>query len=75
VVQCFVSDLVASVTPSVTRLRKFEKIRLKPGESRTVTFTLRPGDLAFVNRDNQLVAEPGAFEVQIGGQKAGFVLE
>lgn len=75
VVQCFVSDLVASITPSVTRLRKFEKIRLKPGESRTVTFTLRPGDLAFVNRDNQLVAEPGAFEVQIGGQKAGFILE
>ena len=46
VVELFVSDLVASLTPDVKRLRGFEKIDLKPGESKTVTFKLpikRPG--------------------------------
>lgn len=74
VVQCYTSDLVASVTPSVKRLRKFEKISLKPGESRTVTFTLTVADLSFVNRQNKRVTESGDFTVEIGGKKATFTL-
>ena len=45
VVQLFVSDLIASLTPDVKRLRGFEKIDLKPGESKTVTFKLPLKDL------------------------------
>ena len=53
VVQLFVSDLIASLTPDVKRLRGFEKIDLKAGESKTVTFKLPLNNLAFVNTDNK----------------------
>ncbi|MEP6584227.1 MAG: glycoside hydrolase family 3 N-terminal domain-containing protein, partial [Ginsengibacter sp.] len=49
VVQLFVSDLIASLTPDVKRLRGFEKIELKAGESKTITFKLNLKDLAFIN--------------------------
>ena len=65
VVQLFVSDLIASLTPDVKRLRGFEKIDLKPGESKTVTFNLPLKDLAFVNTDNKKVLEAGDFKIQI----------
>ncbi|MDX1585289.1 MAG: glycoside hydrolase family 3 N-terminal domain-containing protein [Balneolaceae bacterium] len=66
VVQLYASDLVASVTPAVKRLRKFEKIHLDAGETKTVTFTLLPEDLAFVGRDNEWITEAGEFALQIG---------
>ncbi|HKK45899.1 MAG TPA: glycoside hydrolase family 3 C-terminal domain-containing protein, partial [Balneolaceae bacterium] len=65
VVQLYVSDLVASVAPPVKKLRDFNKIDLKPGETKTVTFNLSPKDLAFVGRDNKWITEPGDFKVQI----------
>ncbi|MFA5555348.1 MAG: glycoside hydrolase family 3 N-terminal domain-containing protein, partial [Phycisphaerae bacterium] len=49
----FTSDLVASHTPDVRRLRAFEKVELAPGESKTVTFTINADDLAFVNTDGR----------------------
>lgn len=63
------SDRYASISPDVKRLRGFDKISLKPGESRTVHFELSDKDLAFVNTDNQWITEPGAFEIRIGDQK------
>jgi beta-glucosidase len=57
VVQLFVSDLIASLTPDVKRLRGFEKVDLKPGESKTVTFKLPLKDLAFINTDNKRTLE------------------
>ena len=72
VVQLYVSDKVAGITPPVKRLRAFEKVNLKPGESKTVTFTLVPRDLAFVGIDNKWVTEAGDFEVSVGGLKKGF---
>ena len=75
VVQLYVSDLYASITPSVKRLRGFEKIELAPGEKKTVTFEISAGDLAFVNRDLKSVAEPGDFEVEINGLKQKFELK
>lgn len=65
VVQLFVSDLVASISADVKRLRGFEKIDLKPGESKTVTFALPLKDLAFVNNDNKKILEAGDFKIQI----------
>jgi len=75
VVQLYTSDLVASITPDMRRLRRFEKISLQPGESRRVDFTLKASDLAFVNAKNQWVTEPGEFEVAINDKKALFRYE
>ena len=69
------SDLVASITPSVKRLRKFTKLHLEPGESQVVTFALRPEDLAFIGRDNEWVTEPGTFRLMVGGLEAEFDYE
>ena len=66
VVQLYVSDLVASITPAVKRLRNFTKIQLEPGETKTVSFTLMPEDLAFVGKDNEWITEPGEFALHIG---------
>lgn len=63
------SDLVASITPDVLRVRRFDKINLKPGESKTVTFTLPATDLAFVGYDGKWIIEKGEFEFTVGGQK------
>lgn len=71
-VELYTRDLYASITPNMRRLRAFEKISLNPGEEKTVTFTLRPEDLAFVNAQLKTVTEPGQFEVIIGDLKATF---
>jgi beta-glucosidase len=72
VVQLFVSDLVASLTPDMKRLRGFEKISLAPGASATVTFRLPLKDLAFVNPSNKKQLEAGSFKVQVGGLDTEF---
>ena len=74
VVQLYSTDKVASITPSVKRLRAFEKIELEPGASQTVKFTLSTRDLAFVGIDNTWVTEPGDFSVSVGGLSADFVV-
>jgi beta-glucosidase len=71
----YVSDLVASISPPGKRLRRFAKVSLKPGESRTLTFKLRNEDLSFINSENKRVAEPGDFEVKIGGLTQKFTLK
>lgn len=67
VVQLYLRDEVASVTRPVQELRGFRKIRLEPGESRTVTFTLTPADLEYYNLAMERVVEPGWFTVSVGG--------
>lgn len=75
VIQLYTSDKVASITPDMKRLRRFEKIGLKPGESRKVSFTLTASDLAFVNARNQWVTEPGEFDIMIHDQQTSFWYE
>ncbi len=65
VVQLFSRDLYASVTPDMIRLRKFQKIELKPNETKTVTFKLSANELAYVGTDNQWVIEKGEFVLQV----------
>jgi beta-glucosidase len=72
VIQLFTSDLVASITPDVRRLRAFDKINLQPGEEKTLSFTLSAEDLSFINEGNQRVTEAGEFEVQVADLKAQF---
>ena len=63
------SDLVASVSPDIRRLRAFTKIDLKPGEKRTVKLTVKASDLAFVGADLKWVLEKGDFLVKCGTEK------
>ena len=79
VVQLYMQDVVASIVRPVRELKAFEKVLLKPGESREITFTLDARDLSFYNDNLELVAEPGTFHLYIGGnsqatQKASFTL-
>jgi beta-glucosidase len=75
VVHLFTSDLYASsVTPDVKRLRRFEKIELAPGESKTVSFELNPADLSYTGRDGKTILEAGDFEVMVEKLKATFTL-
>ncbi|MBT8140973.1 MAG: beta-glucosidase BglX [Gammaproteobacteria bacterium] len=67
VVQLYVRDLVGSVTRPVKELKGFQRLHLKPGERQRICFTLHTDDLAFFNRNNELVTEPGKFHVWIGG--------
>ena len=75
VVQLYVTDKVASITPSVKRLRGFEKIELAAGASKTVKFSITAKDLGFVGLENKMITEAGDFEVSVGGQKAKMVLQ
>jgi len=70
VVQLYVRDEVASVTRPVRELRGFERITLEPGQTRTVSFTLRPEHLAFYDQRMRRVVEPGFFTVWVGTSSA-----
>ena len=67
VVQLYIRDLVGSVTRPVKELKGFQKIALKAGESKTVTFSITPQDLKFYNSDLKYDWEPGDFVIMIGG--------
>ncbi len=66
VVQLYIHDLVSSVTTPIKELKGFERVTLKPGETRTVTFTLTPDALALWNADMKHVVEPGDFDIMAG---------
>lgn len=67
VVQLYIRDLVGSITRPVKELKGFQKISLKAGETKTVNFTLGTKDLSFYNSELKFVAEPGQFQVFVGG--------
>ena len=67
VAQLYVRDLVGDVTRPVKELKGFQRIRLQPGEVRTIAFELNPVDLAFYGQDMELMTEPGEFHVWVGG--------
>lgn len=70
VVQLYVRDVVASLARPVRELKDFQKITLKPGESRTVTFLLDPSQLAFSGPDGERRPEPGEFRVWTASDSA-----
>jgi beta-glucosidase len=67
VVQCYVRDLVGSVTRPVKELKGFNKILLKAGENKNVIFTITPDMLAFHRFDMTYGTEPGNYKLFIGG--------
>tara|TARA_B100000767_G_scaffold83290_1_gene80187 strand:- start:3417 stop:5828 length:2412 start_codon:yes stop_codon:yes gene_type:complete len=67
VVQVYVSDLFASITPDNKRLRAFDKVFIKSGESKKVSFSISAKDFSFVNLESKYVLESGDFKVHVGG--------
>lgn len=74
VVQLYVNDRVSSVTTPQKMLKGFDKIELKAGEQKTVSFDLPYGELALWNASMQRVVEPGEFAVMIGRSAEDIVL-
>ena len=67
VVQLYLRDRVSSIVRPELELKGFERVRLEPGETRTVRFTLGPEHLRLLDRRMEWVVEPGVFEVMVGG--------
>ncbi len=65
VVQLYLRDEVASVTPAVRKLKRFAKVDLNPGEAQTLTFALTRDDFSFIGRDADPVVEPGRFQLLV----------
>ena len=65
-VQLYIRDMVGSIARPVQELKGFERITLKPGESRQVNFTINTDLLKFYNKDLNYVCEPGDFDVMVG---------
>ena len=70
VVELYVRDLVSSVTTYEQKLVGFERVPLKPAETKTVTMVVRNDDLSLINRDGKRVVEPGEFRFSAGGSLA-----
>jgi len=70
VVQLYVKDVIGSVTRPDKELKGFEKIELKPGETRTVEFTITPDMLLFTGLEMKPVLEAGDYEVMVGTSSA-----
>ena len=66
VVQLYIRDEVGSVTRPIKELKGFERVNLKPGETRTVSFSIGPEELQFYNREMKRVVEPGTFKIMVG---------
>ena len=72
VVQLYINDIISSVTTPVRLLKRFEKISLKAGKSKTVVFELGANDLSLLDVDMERVVEPGQFEIIISNLKKQF---
>ncbi len=70
IVQLYTRDLVASLTRPVKELKGFRRVRLEPGETKTVSFTLTSDDLRFYDSEGRHVVEPGRFHLWIGPNSA-----
>jgi len=71
VVQFYLTDLAASIPVPLQHLVGFERVELRPGEVRTVHFTVTPEMMAFVGENGQPKLEAGEFRLQVGGCSPG----
>jgi beta-glucosidase len=70
VVQVYVRDLVGSITRPVKELKAFDRVALKAGESKNLTFRIPVSDLAFYGLDGVKKVEPGDFQLWVAGDSA-----
>lgn len=73
VVQLYITDMYASVKTRVTELKDFDRIHLRKGESKTISFTLTPYQLSLLNDKMDRVVEEGVFKVMIGGKSPSYI--
>ena len=72
IVQLYIRDVVSSVTRPVLELKDFKRLPLASGESKTVSFTITPDKLSFLDLNMQRVVEPGGFEIMVGTSSVKF---
>ncbi len=70
----YVRDDVATLAPAGKRVKRFAKVYLEPGQSKTLSFTLSRNDLSFIGENNRPTVEAGDFTVMIGGLTEKFAL-
>jgi beta-glucosidase len=70
VVQLYIRDVASSVTRPIKELKGFERVTLRAGEKRQVSFILTREQLGFYNREMKFVVEPGTFNVMVGTSSA-----
>ncbi len=66
IAQCYIRDMAASMARPVKELKAYEKVFIKAGETKKVSFSLRKEDLSFYNARGSFVFEPGNFKIEIG---------
>jgi beta-glucosidase len=71
VVQLYVTDVAASVPVPIRTLVGFDRVSLRRGEKRTVTFTITPRQMSLIDDSGKRVIEPGEFLISIGGSQVG----
>ncbi|MEP6924176.1 MAG: glycoside hydrolase family 3 N-terminal domain-containing protein [Pyrinomonadaceae bacterium] len=71
----YLRDEVATLSPAGKRVKRFAKVSLAPGASKTLSFKLNRDDFSFIGTDNQPTVEPGDFTVMIGGLSDKFTLQ
>ena len=72
IVQLYIRDVVSSVTRPVMELKDFKRISLQPKERRTVSFTITPDKLSFLDINMKRVVEPGRFDIMVGTSSTKF---
>jgi beta-glucosidase len=75
VVQLYIKDVLSSVTTYEYQLRGFERVKLEPGQKKTVKYQLTPADFALIDKNNNWTVEPGEFEVWIGSSSTDIKLK
>jgi beta-glucosidase len=75
VVQVYISDQVASITPSVKRLRGFDKVEIAAQETAAVEIAIPIAELSFVNEKNKWFVEPGEFVLSVESIKLRFQVQ
>ena len=75
VVQLYINDIISSTSKPVIELKGYEKVSLEPGETKTVKLRLTPEELSLLDRDMNVVVEPGIFEILVGSSSADIRLK
>lgn len=75
VAQLYVRDEYASIVQPIKQLKRFERLFLKQGEERTVTFSLAKGELSIINQNLEEVVESGIFQIMVGRSSDDILLK
>ena len=75
VVQLYIRDLLSSVARPVIELKGFQRVALRPGETKEISFVITPELLSMLNKDLKKIVEPGNFRIMIGASSRNIRLK